>query len=159
MEFRKMRRSAQQLSNEECIEILKREPRGVLAVIGDEDYPYALPLDFVYEEENGKIYFHCAKVGYKLDALRNNNKVSFCVYDEGFRKEGDWALNIKSIIIFGKIKFIEDQEETIERVRKLALKYYPTAEAVEEEIVKAGSRVQMLELTIEHMTGKLVNES
>ncbi|MBL7574579.1 hypothetical protein SAMN00017477_1781 [Peptoniphilus asaccharolyticus DSM 20463] len=159
MEFRKMRRSAQQLSNEECIEILKREPRGVLAVVGDEDYPYALPLDFVYEEENGKIYFHCAKVGYKLDALRNNNKVSFCVYDEGFRKEGDWALNIKSIIIFGKIKFIEDQEETIERVRKLALKYYPTAEAVEEEIVKAGSRVQMLELTIEHMTGKLVNES
>lgn len=159
MEFRKMRRSAQQLSNEECIEILKREPRGVLAVIGDEDYPYALPLDFVYEEENGKIYFHCAKVGYKLDALRNNNKVSFCVYDEGFRKEGDWALNIKSIIIFGKIKFIEDQEETIERVRKLALKYYPTAEAVEEEIVKAGSRVQMLELTIEHITGKLVNES
>ncbi|MDY2986002.1 MAG: pyridoxamine 5'-phosphate oxidase family protein [Peptoniphilus sp.] len=159
MEFRKMRRSAQQLSNEKCIEILKREPRGVLAVIGDEDYPYALPLDFVYEEENGKIYFHCAKVGYKLDALRNNNKVSFCVYDEGFRKEGDWALNIKSIIIFGKIKFIEDQEETIERVRKLALKYYPTAEAVEEEIVKAGSRVQMLELTIEHMTGKLVNES
>lgn len=159
MEFRKMRRSAQQLSNEECIEILKREPRGVLAVVGDEDYPYALPLDFVYEEDNGKIYFHCAKVGYKLDALRNNNKVSFCVYDEGFRKEGDWALNIKSIIIFGKIKFIEDQEETIERVRKLALKYYPTAEAVEEEIVKAGSRVQMLELTIEHMTGKLVNES
>ena len=65
--FRKMRRFKQQLSEEECLEILKTAKRGVLAVLGDEGYPYAVPLDFVYED--GKIYFHCAKEGHKLDAI------------------------------------------------------------------------------------------
>lgn len=155
--FRKMRRFRQQITEEECIEILKSEPRGVLAVHGEDGYPYALPIDFLYDD--GKIYFHCAKEGHKVDALKKDERVSFCVYDQGFRKEGDWALNIKSVILFGKIRFIEDREETIALVRKLGLKYYPTPEGVEEEISKAGSRVQMLELTIDHMTGKLVNES
>lgn len=155
--FHKMRRFNQQLPEEECISILKGEPRGVLAVHGEDGYPYALPIDYIYD--GGKIYFHCAKEGYKLDALRQNNKVSFCVYDKGYKKDGEWALNIRSVIIFGSIRFIEEQEETVSHVRKLALKYYPTAEAVEEEIRKSGNRVQILELTIAHMTGKLVNES
>lgn len=157
--FRKMRRFNQQLTDEECIAILKSEPRGVLAVKGEDGYPYALPIDYYYDDENGKIYFHCAKEGHKIDALRADNRVSFCVYDKGFKKEGDWALNIKSVIIFGKINFAEDMDETIKRVRRLALKYYPTPEAVEEEIEKAGRRVQILELEIDHITGKLVNES
>lgn len=108
---------------------------------------------------DGKIYFHCAKEGHKLDALAADNRVSFCVMDNGFKKDGDWALNIKSIIIFGKIKKIEDSGEAIELVRRLALKYYPSPEDVETEIKKDGMRMQMLELTIDHMTGKLVNES
>lgn len=157
--FRKMRRFKQQLTDEECIAILKSEMRGVLAVKGEDGYPYALPIDYYYDDENGKIYFHCAKEGHKIDALRADNRVSFCVYDKGFKKEGDWALNIKSVIIFGKINFAEDMDETIKRVRRLALKYYPTPEAVEEEIEKAGRRVQILELEIDHITGKLVNES
>lgn len=156
-EFRKMRRFKQALTYEECEEILRGEPRGVLSVLGENGYPYGFPMDFVYED--GKLYFHCAKVGHKLDALRACDRVSFCVMDQGYRKEGDWALNIRSVIIFGRIRFIEDPEETIERVRHLGLKYYPTRESVEEEIRQAGARVQILELTIDHMTGKLVNES
>ncbi len=157
--FRAMRRFKQQLPQEECAAILKQEKRGVLAVSGDDGYPYALPINFIYDEKDEKLYFHCAKAGYKLDALRRSNKVSFLVHDQGFVKDGDWALNIKSVIIFGRIRFVEDREETIDRVRKLALKYYPTPEAAEEEVKKAGDRVQILELTIDHMTGKLVNES
>ena len=79
--------------------------------------------------------------------------------DEGFRKEGEWALNISSVIIFGRVRKIEDSAETVRIVRQLALKYYPTPEAAEEEVRKAAARVQILELTIDHMTGKLVNES
>lgn len=155
--FRNMRRFKQQLTEQECEQVLANAPRGILAIYGEADYPYAFPMDYIYLE--GKIYFHCAKKGYKLDALEKHDKVSFCVMDEGFRKEGDWALNINSVIIFGRIKKIETLEETISLVRKLGLKYYPTAASVEEEVRKAGAHVQMLELTIDHMTGKLVNES
>lgn len=156
-EFRKMRRFNQELSEKLCVSILKEEPRGILAVNGDNDYPYAFPMNYLYDE--GKIYFHCGKEGYKLDALKRSDKVSFCVCDKGFIKDGEWALNIQSVIVFGRIRFIDEPEETISHVRKLALKYYPTEEAVEEEIRKVGSKVQILELTIEYMTGKLVKES
>ncbi len=155
--FRKMRRFRQEISEEECREILKTEMRGVLAVKGEDGYPYALPMDFLYDA--GKLYFHSARQGHKIDALKADDRVSFCVYDKGFRKEGDWALNIRSVILFGRIRLMEDTEEVIPILRKFGLKYYPTEESVEKEIAKDGSRVQMLELTIDHMTGKLVNES
>lgn len=139
--------------------MLEQEPRGVLAVHGEDGYPYALPMDFVYDRAVGKLYFHCAKQGHKVDALRRDDRVSFCIHDEGYREEEDWALNIRSVIVFGRIRFVEDRDETVELVRMLGLKYYPTPEEVEEEIRKAVDRVQMLELTVDHMTGKLVNES
>ena len=155
--FRNMRRFKQQLSEQECLDVLIHAPRGVLAVHGEDGYPYAFPMNFIYL--HGKIYFHCAKAGHKLDALASNDKVSFCVMDEGFRKSGDWALNIKSIVLFGRVNKTDGTQETIEILRQIGLKYYPTAEGVEGEIRKAGAHVQILELTIEHMTGKLVNES
>jgi len=155
--FRKMRRFKQEISEQECIDTLKEQPRGVLAVHGEDGYPYAFPMDYIYMNE--KLYFHCAKEGHKLDAIAADNRVSFCVMDEGFRKDGDWALNIRSIVIFGRVKRIDDADETLKVVRQLGLKYYPTAESVEEEIRKAIARVQILELSIDHMTGKLVNES
>ncbi len=158
--FREMRRFKQQVTEGECIEILKQEPRGILSVYGEDGYPYGLPMDFTYEESTGKLYFHCAKEGHKIDALRANPKVSFCVMNQGFRKENDWALNITSVIIFGRVRLMDNSEEkTISMLRSLAQKYYPTVEAAEDEVVKAKDRVQMLELTIDHMTGKLVNES
>ena len=155
--FRKMRRFKQEIPQQECIDILKEQPRGVLAVYGENSYPYAFPMDYIYMDE--KLYFHCAKEGHKLDAIAADNRVSFCVMDEGFRKDGDWALNIRSIVIFGKVKRINDADETVKIVRQIGLKYYPAAESVEEDIRKAIARVQILELTIDHMTGKLVNES
>lgn len=157
MEFRKMRRFKQQLSEESCVEILKNEPRGVMAVAGENGYPYAFPIDFVYD--GGRLYFHCAKEGHKLDAIKSCDKVSFCVMNEGFRKDGEWALNISSVIVFGRVKIMTDSGRILEKLRLLGNKYYPSAVDVEREIGRTLSRVCMLELEIDHMTGKLVNES
>ncbi len=156
--FRKMRRFKQQLTEEECIRILTEEPRGVLAVSGDDGYPYALPITHCYDRKNHSIVFHGAKAGHKADSIKRNDKVSFCVYDKGFVKEGDWALNIKSVIVFGRMKLVEDKDRALEICRLLGNKFYPTPESVETEIERDFSRVQCLELEIEHMTGKLVNE-
>ena len=156
--FRQMRRFKQQVSEEKCIEILKNEWRGVLAVLGDDGYPYTVPLDFYYDEGDGKIYFHGAKEGHKLDAIARCDKVSFCVMDKGFKKDGDWALNITSVVVFGRLHPVIDAAKTKEKVCALGRKYHPTAEAVEAEWENAKNRMLCLELTIEHMTGKLVNE-
>lgn len=157
-DWRKMRRFKQQLSEEECLAILKKEPRGVMAVLGDDGYPYTVPLDFLYRD--GKLYFHGAREGHKLDALRRCSKVSFCVMDEGFRREGEWALNIRSVVVFGRVRILPWDEPGIEELlRALGNKYNPDPADVEKEIRGHIHRAQMLELTIEHMTGKLINES
>ena len=157
--FRKMRRFKQQLSDEECVSILKTEPRGVLSVFGEDGYPYGMPVNQYYDDETGRIYFHGAKEGHKIDAIQKNDRVSFCVYDRGFRREGEWALNIRSVIVFGRIRIVEDRERATDILRKLGLKHYPDAESVEKEIEKDAARAACLELTIDHMTGKIVNES
>ncbi|MCQ2484007.1 MAG: pyridoxamine 5'-phosphate oxidase family protein [Clostridia bacterium] len=157
--FRKMRRFKQQISEEECIAVLKSQPRGVLSVIGDDGYPYGLPIDYWYCEDNGHICFHGAKEGHKIDAIKKCDKVSFCVYDDGYRCEGEWALNIKSVIVFGRIKFVEDYERTVEISRNLCLKFTDDQSYIEKEIENFSSKVQCLEIVPEHITGKLVNES
>ena len=94
--FREMMRKKQQLSQEECVSLLKSEMRGVLSVLGDDDYPYGMPMDHWYCEADGHLYFHGGKLGHKIDAMKRHDKVSFCVYDEGFRREGEWALNTRA---------------------------------------------------------------
>lgn len=157
--FREMRRFKQQISKEECIKLLKEEPRGVLAVLGDDGYPYAMPMDHYYDERDGKLYFHGAQEGHKIDAIKKCDKVSYCVYNEGFRREGEWMLNITSVIAFGKIRIVEDEKKREEIARNLGLKFYPNPDDVEKEIKQSLHHMIGLELTIEHMTGKLVNES
>lgn len=157
--FRKMRRIKQQLDTAECMEVLKSQPRGVLSILGEDGYPYGIPIDYWYCEEDNRIYFHGAKEGHKIDAIKECDKVSFCVYDEGYRKEGEWALNIKSVIIFGRIHLVEEQEKAFTICRNLCLKFTDDEEYIQKEIESAGKRVQCLELVPEHMTGKLVNES
>ena len=157
--FRPMRRFKQQISDTQCIEILKNEKRGVLSLLGDDGYPYGLPISHLYSEEDGKIYFHGAKEGHKIDAIKNYDKASFCVYDSGYRKDGEWALNINSVIVFGKISLITDEELTCKICTKLVQKFTNDEEYLEKELKNALPRVQCLELEIEHMTGKLVNES
>ena len=157
--FREMLRKKQQLPPEECIRILKEEPRGVLSVLGDDDYPYGVPINHYYCEDDGKLYFHGGKKGHKIDALKRHNKVSFCVYDKGFRRDGEWALNIKSVVVFGKIEFIEDQERVYRLAEELSRKFTDDEAYLQKELAESLPRVCCLELTIEHMTGKLVNES
>ncbi len=157
--FRPMRRYKQQISDAECIEILKTEKRGVLSLIGDDGYPYGLPLNHLYDERDGKIYFHGAKEGYKIDAIKANPKASFCVMDRGFKKEGDWALHIKSVIAFGKISLITDIGKAEEICIRLVQKFTDDQEFLERALKNSLARVQCFEFVIEHMTGKLVNES
>lgn len=157
--FREMMRIKQQLPQEECIEILKNEPRGVLSVLGDDGYPYGMPINQFYCEEDGKIYFHSGKKGHKVDAIKRCGKASFCVYDQGFRREGEWALNIRSVIVFGRIEIIEDTEKVYEISRRLSRKFTDDEAYIEHEIVKSGPRTLMFALVPEHMTGKLVNEA
>lgn len=157
--FRKMRRFKQQIADSECVEILKNEPRGVLSVLGDDGYPYGVPMDHWYSEKDGKLYFHCAKEGHKLDAIKNCDKVSFCVTDEGYRKEGEWALNIRSVIVFGRMREVTDDEKKREICTCICRKFTDDGAYLEKEMNNAFSRVCCLELDIEHRTGKLVNES
>lgn len=157
--FREMLRKKQQLPEEECIEILKNELRGVLSVIGDDDYPYGMPINHFYCEEDGKIYFHSGRKGHKIDAMKRHDKASFCVYDQGFRREGEWALNIRSVIVFGRIEFIEDKEKIYEIARRLSYKFTDDEEYIEREIVRSGPGTLMFALVPEHITGKLVNEA
>lgn len=157
--FRKMRRFKQQLSPEACIALLKTEPRGILSVMGDDGYPYGMPMNHWYCEADGKLYFHGAKSGHKQDAIRTCDKVSYCVYDGGYRRPGEWALNIQSVIVFGRLRPVEDPVKTLEICRNLCLKFTDDPAYIEQEIRSAGPRVLCLELTPEHTTGKLVNES
>lgn len=156
--FREMRRFKQKISEEECIRILKEQPRGVLSMLGDDGYPYGIPLNHVYMDD-GHLCFHCAKEGHKIDAISKCDKVSYCVYDGGYREDGDWALNINSVVVFGRIRIVEDDEKKKEICTRLTGKFTDDKEFLENEMKNAFPRVNCLELIPEHMTGKLVKES
>ncbi len=157
--FRPMRRFKQQISKEECIKVLKEQPRGVLSLIGDDGYPYGIPLDHWYCEEDGKLYFHGAKEGHKIDAIKACDKASYCVMDQGFKKDGEWALNINSVIVFGRISLVEDPEKAKLICTEICRKFTDDEAYLQHELEHAFPRVQCLELMPEHITGKLVNES
>ena len=157
--FREMVRKKQQLSQEETLELLKQAPRGILSVLGDNGYPYGVPIDHWYNEEDGRIYFHSGKEGHKVDAIRSCDKASFCVCDEGYRKEGDWALFIKSVIVFGRIHILEDHETALELTRKLSRKYTSDEAYIQMEIDNYGHELLVFALEPEHITGKITKES
>lgn len=157
--FREMMRKNRQLSMEDCAAILESETRGVLSVLGDDDYPYGMPMNHFYNQEDGKIYFHSGNVGHRLEALRKHNKVSFCVYDTGYRNEGEWALNVKSVIIFGTIEIIDDMEKIVDITTKLSYKFTQDEDYIQKEIKQSAHRTLLLQLTPEHICGKLVNEA
>lgn len=157
--FREMRRFKQQVSDDECKRILKEEKRAAFSVIGDEGYPYTIPINFFYDETDHKIYFHCAREGHKIDSLNRCDKVCLTTWNQGFKKSGCWEWNATSVVVFGRAKIVEDTAIVKDRLRELATKYYPTAAEVEEEMnSSAASHVQLFAIEIEHMTGKLVNE-
>lgn len=156
--FRPMRRFRQELPKEVCTELLTELPRGILSVYGEDGYPYGIPIDFYYE--NGKIYFHGAREGHKIDALKKVDRVCFTLMDEGVPAEGKRGLNFRSVICFGRARIMEMDENALVLCRKLGLKYAPGDTAyVEEDVNRNRDHVQMIEMTIDHMSGKLVNES
>ena len=154
--FRTMRRKGSQLKENECIEIITNEPRGVLALIGDNDYPYAIPMSHVYVD--GKIYFHGAQTGHKNDAIKKHEKVSYCVIDKGVKAPDSWWYTFKSVIVFGKIKTLSNRDEKIDKLTHLGDKFFPTHEETIEEIKKLLDKTEVFEITIDHITGKLVKE-
>jgi len=158
MTFRTLARVRQQLPQEECIEILKHAPRGVLSVLGDGGYPYGMPVDHWYCEEDGKLYFHSGKTGHKIDAMRRDPRASFCVCDEGVRNEGEWWLTIRSVVVFGRIEIVEDHGRAIEISRALSYKYTSDTAYIEDEIRRSGPGVLVFSLTPEQITGKRVRE-
>ena len=157
--FREMLRKKQKLNESECIGILKSELRGVLSVNGDDGYPYGMPINHYYCEEDGKIYFHGGEKGHKIDALRRDGKASFCVYDSGYRNEGEWWLNIRSVIVFGHIEFVEDREAVYRISEELSRKFINDDAYIKKEIESAGFRTLMFALVPEYISGKLVKES
>ena len=157
--FRPMRRSKQALSAQETKALLSAEKRGILAVNGDDGYPYAIPLNYFYDRENRKIYFHGARAGHKVDALRVCDKVCFTVYGNETIREEAWAPFMQSTVVFGKCHLMENgSEKAMEMLKRFAMKYYPNEQLADEEIAQAGRAVQMFEIEIEHLSGKEVQE-
>lgn len=156
--FRKMRRFKQEVSRQECGRVLQEAKRGVLSVLGDDGYPYGVPVNFYYDPENDAVYFHGAKEGHKIDAIKACSKVCFTAWDEGVQKDGDWAFYVTSVVIMGQAEHVEDPAEALRALTALTRKYYPTEEEAQHEIEKDGHRAYMIVLHPEHMTGKLVHE-
>jgi len=152
--FREMRRKGQAIPQEECVEILKRNTCGVLALHGDDGYPYAVPLSYDYQD--GKIYFHGAKVGHKIDAMLRDPKASFCVVDRDEIVSAEYTTYYKSVIAFGKMRILEDETEKWVAIEAMARKYAPNSDALDRHITIRDHipPMHMMELTIEHLSGK-----
>jgi len=156
--FRQIKRVKQALNKEECLEILKKEKRGVLSVLGDDDYPYGMPINHYYDEDTHKLYFHGGRYGHKIDAMRRHDKASFCVYGDGFIENDNWYLCFKSVIVFGRIEFVEDKKTIEDMCRKLSYHFTDNAEYIESEIAKDLNGTLMFSLSIEDIQGKYVTE-
>lgn len=151
--FRTMRRNKQQLPDGDCRQILEHNSSGVLAVSGDDGYPYAVPLSYAYTK--GKLYFHCATVGHKLDALARCSKVSFCVIDQDLVVPEKYTTLFRSVIAFGQARLLTERAEMLPALQLLAQKYSPDQSAGHaQEIERFISTVAIIEMTIEHLSGK-----
>lgn len=157
--IRKMRRFKQQLSDDVCVTVLENGRRGTLALSGDDGYPYAVPINYWFDTEQNRIFFHGAAEGHKMDAIRRNDRVSFNVLGEGIRKEGAWWLEFDSVTVFGRIRVVEDRDRKEAALRAIGRKYFPDEERVERETTKFLGQVCILELVPELITGKHVREN
>lgn len=156
--FRPIRKKKNQISDEAAKELLRTSRRGVFAVNGDDGYPYAIPINFIYDEDAQKIYFHGSRAGHKVDSLKACDKVCFTVYGNETIKDEPWAPYMQSVVVFGRCRLMEGGEESLAMVKRFAMKYYPNESLVDIEVAEGGKAVQMYEITIEHYSGKEVQE-
>ncbi|MCR5833711.1 MAG: pyridoxamine 5'-phosphate oxidase family protein [Selenomonadaceae bacterium] len=157
--FREMRRKKCVISEETAAKILREGDYGVLALSGDDGYPYSVPIN--YAVEDGKIYFHSAKTGHKLDAIRRNDKASFCVVGRHDVVAEEFTTYFTSVIAFGRIKLIEDDNdpEKLHGLELLADKYSMNVrEELRSKELSRVSAVVIPVMTIEHITGKAARE-
>jgi hypothetical protein len=153
MEFREMRRKRQQLSDEESYAILQNATSGTLALLGDGGYPYAVPISYVFSE--GKLYFHSALSGHKVDAIRGCDRASFCVVAQDDVKPALYTTFFRSVIAFGRIHIVDDEAEKLAAARLLGNRYNPHQdEALQKELENGLARMLVIRLDIEHLTGK-----
>ena len=151
--FREMRRKKQLLPEKLSEEIMVNGITGILGVTGDHGYPYTVPLNYVYH--NGAIYFHCAKTGHKLDAIRNNNKVSFCVVEQDQVIPEAFTTYFRSVIAFGKAAEVTEKEEKLRVMRLFNQKYAPGRdEAGQMEVQREWDILCVQKIDVEHFTGK-----
>lgn len=155
--FRKMRRDKQQVSQDECKRVLHESKRAVLSLIGEEGYPYGVPVNFVYDEKENIIYLHTAIEGHKIDAINHCNKVSFTTWDDGYKEPGDWAYYVTSVIVRGKAEIITDPKIREEKIMNLGVRFTNDKE-VQGMIDRNIGKVLLVGIYIDHMTGKLVHE-
>lgn len=156
--FRPMLRTRQQLTHEDCVALLQSEKRGVLSVLGDQGYPYGVPINYWYCPENGNLYFHGGASGHKLDALAKCDKASFCVVEQGQKLEGEWWYRVRSVILFGHVRMVTDEALAAEVCRRLSLQFTSDRNYIESEIQNLLKVTRCFCLVPDHMTGKRVTE-
>ncbi|HCU56507.1 MAG TPA: 5-nitroimidazole antibiotic resistance protein [Clostridiales bacterium] len=156
--FRKLTRFKQALSSDECYSLLESTLRGVLAFNGEDGYPYAQPINHFYDRESNTVFFHGGKIGYKADCIARSDKVCFTAMNDGERMEGEWWLTFKSVIVFGRIEKITDQESIRKITRRLCYKFTKDENYIEEEIQKYAPATLLLALHVEDIQGKKVRE-
>ncbi len=156
--FRPIRKKKNDIGIEATEQLLLHCRRGVLAMAGIEGYPYAVPINYVYDKEAQKIYFHGARAGHKVEALRACDKVCFTVYGNETIREEAWAPFMQSAVVFGRCRLMENSPEAMARLKQFAMKYYLEEQLADEEIAQAGKAAQMFEIEIEHLSGKEVQE-
>lgn len=156
--FRPIRKKKNEIDVNVAQALLHNSRRGVLAVNGDDGYPYAIPVNYLYDTENQKIYFHGARAGHKVDALKACDKICFTVYGNEQIKEEAWAPFMQSVVVFGRCHLLEAGPKATALLKRFAMKYYPNEQLADEEIEHAGKAVQMFEIEIEHLSGKEIQE-
>ena len=155
--MREMRRFKQILSQEDCLDILKRGTHGVMAIIADDDYPYAVPINYYFDPELKKIYFHGANKGMRWDYMMERPKVSFCVVDMDENDPENYSTNFRSAICFGTARVVEDEEEYYRALVDLTTKF-TTGVHTEDEIVNQigieRAQCGVTAIDVEFITGK-----
>ena len=157
--FRDLTRKNKAATREECIRLLESENRGVLSVQGDDGYPYGMPMNHWYDPETGCLWFHCGHGGHREDALTRCDKVSYCVYDQGWVHPGEWVKHVTSVIVFGRIEIVDDQDEVVRVATALSRKFTDDEGYIAREIKAFAHETRLLKLTPEHIGGKHVTES
>lgn len=151
--FREMRRTKQLLSKEDTIEILNRCTSGVFAVIDEDGYPYTVPVSHAYKD--GEIFFHSAIEGHKIDSIKNNDKVTFCVIDKDQVVAEDFTTQYQSVVVYGRARILSDEKEKVQAMEAIVQKYSPDyMKEGKEEIQNSMPRFCVVAIAIEHMTGK-----